>query len=218
MERKRETNPDSAARRLRHLPKLSRSAVWLLAVAAFGACWRRATRTTRSPIRPASPPATSHGGGRRRHVLRGLRADRQDRSRLRQEEEGLRRVSSAGGRRSRWREAGRLGRPRPHRHQLRLDAQHRLPRALHAGRLRAAHLRPGAQEERRPPDDAELRGVRLRVSRVLRRGLRLPVRRGRGQCGAREPRRHADAESVSARQRAVGLPGRQGLLPDRPGL
>jgi Amt family ammonium transporter len=36
MERKRETNPDSAARRLRHLPKLSRSAVCLLALAAFG--------------------------------------------------------------------------------------------------------------------------------------------------------------------------------------
>ena len=65
-------------------------------------------------------------------------------------------------------EAGRLRRPPPHRDQLRVDAQHRLPRALHAGRVRAAHLRPGAQEERRPPDDAQLRGLRLRVPRVLR--------------------------------------------------
>ena len=31
-------------------------------------------------------------------------------------------------------------------------------------------------------------------------------------------RRNADAQSVSGRRRAVGLPGRQRLLPDRPGL
>ena len=53
-------------------------------------------------------------------------------------------------------------------HQFRLDAEHRLPRALHAGRLRAAHVRPRAQEERRASDDAELRGVRVRVPRLLR--------------------------------------------------
>ena len=48
--------------------------------------------------------------------------------------------------------------------------------------------------------------------------LRVPVRRRGGQRGAGQPRRHADAQPLSARRRPVGLPGRQGLLPDRPGL
>ena len=45
--------------------------------------------------------------------------------------------------------AGRHRRARADRHQLGVDAEHRLPRAVHAGRLRAADVRPGPQEERR---------------------------------------------------------------------
>ena len=45
--------------------------------------------------------------------------------------------------------------------------------------------------------------------------LRLPVRRRRDQCGAGQPRRHADAQQVPAWKRTMGLPRRQGLLPER---
>ena len=81
-----------------------------------------------------------------------------------------------------------------------------------------ADLRTGAQEERRAPDDAELRGVRFRVPRLLRRGIRLPVRRRGHQCRAGQSRRHSNAQSLSAGQRPVGIPRRQGLFPHRPGL
>ena len=45
-------------------------------------------------------------------------------------------------------------------------------------------------------------------------GLRLPVRSGGGQCGADQYRRHADPQPVPDGRRAVGLPRRQGLLPE----
>ena len=137
---------------------------------------------------------------------------------LREEEEGFRRLPGPGGQRAAGGETGRLRRTRSRRHQFRLDAQHRLPGAVHASRLRAAHLRAGAKEERRAPDDAEFRGLRVRVSGVLRGRLRVPVRRRGRQRRAGESRRNADAEPLPAGQRPVGLPGRQGLLPDRPGL
>ena len=51
-------------------------------------------------------------------------------------------------------------------------------------------------------DDAELRGLRVRVPRLLRGRLCVSVRRGGDQRGAGQHRRHADAESVPARERA----------------
>ena len=157
-----------------------------------------AARTSEVCARPerAGPGSGRHRDRRqdqrdgcRRQRVRRARADRQVGSGLRGEEEGVRRVSGRRAERAAGGEAGRRRRPRPDRHQLALDAEHRLPRALHAGRIRAAHLRPGAQEERRAPDDAELRGVRLRVPRLLRRRVRVPVRRGR----ASTPRRPTSA-------------------------
>ena len=50
--------------------------------------------------------------------------------------------------------------------------------------LCAADLRIGSQEERRPPDDAQLRGLRVCVSRLLRGRLRVSMGRCGDQCGA----------------------------------
>ena len=132
------------------------------------------------------------------------------------EEEGVRRISGPGGEGAAGGQARRLGRPRPDRDQLRLDAEHRLPRAVHAGRIRAAHLRARAEEERRAPDDAELRGLRVRVPGLLRcAGTRS------SSAPSRSTRRPPDLGGTPTlnqflhRQRPVGLPGRQGVLPER---
>ena len=79
------------------------------------------------------------------------------------------------------------------RHELRLDADHRLSGAFHAGGICAADVRAGAQEKRRAPDDAEFRGVCVCVPGLLRDRLCVPVRRGGGECGAGEPWRRAHA-------------------------
>ena len=122
------------------------------------------------------------------------------------------RQGAAGG------EVGRRRRARAHRHEHVVDLEHRLPRALHASGVRAAHLRPGAQEERGASDDAELRGLRLRLPRLLRRRLRVSVgRRGHQRC-ARCDRWHADAQRVPHRRRSVGIPRRQRFLPERSGV
>src|SRR5262249_12825363 len=96
--------------------------------------------------------------------------------------------------------------------ELRLDAQHRLSGPLHAGWVRTTHVRARSEEERGALDDAELRGLRIRVHRVLRMRLRVPVRRRSGECGAGESRRHPNAKFLPDRGRLMGIPRRQWLL------
>jgi len=79
-------------------------------------------------------------------------------------------------------------------------------------------LRAGAEEERRPPDDAQLRRLRVRVPGVLRARVRLSVRSSGGERGARQSRRHAYAQPVSDRRRAMGIPRRQRILSRRAGV
>ena len=63
-----------------------------------------------------------------------------------------------------------------------------------------------------PSDDAEFCGVCFRLPRLLRGRIRLPVRRRRRKCGALQSRRHSHAQSLPARQRPMGISGRQRLF------
>ena len=83
------------------------------------------------------------------------------------------------------------GRQEQDRDQHRLDARHRLPRHVHAGRLRARRDRLLPQEERRARHDDELHDLRDRRHRLLDGGLRLHVRRRRPH---RPARRHQSAQ------------------------
>ena len=92
-----------------------------------------------------------------------------------------------------------------HRDEFFLDAAHRISGAVHAGGICAADVRAGAQEKCRAPDDAELRGVRVCLPCLLRRGLCVSVWRGRGQCGSGESGRRAHSQSLPDWQRPVGI-------------
>ena len=59
------------------------------------------------------------------------------------------------------------GRPEQDRDQLHLDADHRLPRHVHAGGLRHRRNRTVPRQERQPHHDDELHGVRRRHARLL---------------------------------------------------
>ena len=102
------------------------------------------------PIPRARRPET-----RPNHRCRGQsvccsRADRPSRAGLRPEKEGLRRVPGPAGQRTAGRQSwptllAMSGSP----HNFSLDPAYRISGALHAGRVRPADLRPGAQEKRR---------------------------------------------------------------------
>ncbi len=96
--------------------------------------------------------------------------------------------------------------------QLHVAPAHRLPRALHAGRLRVPRHRADPREERRPHDDDEPVVVRDRADRVLRGGVRLPVRGDQPRRGDGQHRWHVAAEfDLRPRQRRRDRPPR--LLP-----
>ena len=98
--------------------------------------------------------------------------------------------------------------PEPDRVQLRLDARHRLPRHVHAGRLCHRRNGPGPGEERQPHHDDELHGVRRRHARLLAHRLR---HTGRRRGSGLQSGRHGAAQF-----RVRGAPVRQGLGPVRP--
>ena len=96
------------------------------------------------------------------------------------------------------------GGPEPHRDQLRLDAHHRLPGDVHAGRVRAGGDGTLPGEECQSHHDDELHGVRLRDVRLLGDGLRHPAGRvGRDH----EPGRYAVRSTTSSRCRSSASTG-----------
>ena len=107
------------------------------------------------------------------------------------------------------------GRPEQDRHQLRLDAGHRLPGHVHAGRIRHRRNRPVPRQERQPHHDDELHGVRRRHARLLADRLRHPDgRRRRGGQPGRHARRSATSSPSRCSASPWGLFGQQRLLPD----
>ena len=107
--------------------------------------------------------------------------------------------------------------------QLRLGAGRRLPRHLHAGRLRARRDRPHPRQERRAHHVDELHRLRARHVRLLRVRLRVHVRRLQRHRHRRpgHARRRADAEPhvhgrlVGQRRPRLGPLRHHRLLPDR---
>ena len=95
------------------------------------------------------------------------------------------------------------GRSEHDRDQLRVDAGRRLPRHVHAGRLRHRRDRPVPRQERQSHHDDELHGVRRRHARLLADWLCDPGRRRRR---GGQPGRHG-----AAQRRVRHAPVRQGL-------
>ena len=109
-----------------------------------------------------------------------------------------------------WPTSGRLVLSGPDGAEHRLDAGHRLPGHVHAGRLRAGRDRPDPREERRPHDGHELPRLRDRHARLL--GARVRAADGRGR-GAVDVRRRRDAVAASSSStspaRSSGCSGRR---------
>ena len=168
-------------------PRFLRRVAIILATLVLGgllvSCFADEPARDPAGIATGDKTSTYDAGG---NAVRRARAIRSQCSGLRRQEEGVRRVPGPAGQRAAGGEAGR------HVGHVRIATNfawtlnHRLPGPVHAGRVRAADLRSGPQEERRPSDDAELRGLRVRLPRLLRRAA-TPSSSARSRSTRRRP-------------------------------
>ena len=110
------------------------------------------------------------------------------------------------------RERGVRGQHR--RHQLRVDSRRRVPRDVHAGRVRDGGDRLHAGKKRRAHDHHELHGLRHRDAGLLGGRIRPPGGRRRRAWDARGLRQAGARSLADHRGQDVGLVRRHGILPD----